>query len=421
MVARSSASPALVKAPAASPLATYAAAIAAWLVLAVEQYRGPGAASFLRALILADVSPVAINVIATGMPGTGKTAMTAAWAAATCGVDAFLPITFSPWTDPAEFLGSMDIDALSRGEYIRSTRGKRPTMTHGAKLALCDELPRGSPATKAAMLPILSDRVTATWDPVTARTIVAGANTRMTSEEDKALVDRFALKVDVDPVESAPDLRAVIGRNVPVDGAKPTAAPLPVLPAGAVDALRAHAATVDMPGEVLDAIVALAIALRLPVPSGGSYPYVSPRRWVIATRLLQASAALRGADHVDWCDLASVLPMVLDDGAESRPALKTAIEACVPKWVRAVADVEASCAVAVERAYRCGDGVPRKGEADAHVGVNTELNNLAASVKSYGADVTARVDAVVERTRDACTDAYNRGLTSQQARTKAAR
>jgi len=394
-----------------------ASPLRAWLTSAESQYlqRGP----VLRALALAMICARPINVLLVGPPGTAKTAISHAFASA-CGAR-FLARTLSPWTDAAELLGPVDLAALQRGELQRATSITRPTLLD-ADMVLTDELPRASPGIRAMMLSALSDRRTPSDDPVPAHVIVAGANTRLTSEEDRALVDRFALRVEVPRLMSAPDLRAVLTREVTVNGAPQTSAALPALPVGLVAALRAHSATVDLPGDVADALTSLALALRQPAPSGASYPDVSERRWVLTTRVLQASATLSDRSTVEWSDLTSTLPMILDDGPESRAAVANAITACVPRYVRALDDLDAAITTATERARRVGGVVDiRPGEADEHAKRAETFDALLSALRPYGASVIAQAEDRIERGNDAIDAAYVDGANAYNAARKARR
>ena len=394
----------------------------AWETTARAQYRGPGLAAALRSLILATICPVPVNVLWLGPPGVAKTALVRAWSRA-CGLSALMRC-LSPYTREDELLGAVDVAALASGVVSRVIDPARPSLLT-AEIVLADELSRSVSGTRALMLSALSDRVTPTYDPVPAHVIVAAANSRLTSEEDRALVDRFLFRVEVPRLTAADDVHAVIWRRCSVAGAAPTAAPLAPLAPSTITALRAAAAAVDVPAPVAAAVDSLVLALRQPPPSGGAaYPDVSERRWELISQALLASAALDGRTAVDWPDLAAVIPMAIDDGPESRPAIRAAVDAAVPAWVRALSDLESACTAAVERARRVGGGgtAPgveplRPGDADAHATLDRDLDALVAALKPHGAAVLARAEARAERCRDDALDAY----TTAQADARAAR
>ncbi len=396
-----------------------AALVRAWEVSAVGQYRGPGMRDMIRAILLGSLCRVPINVMARGLPGTAKTAVAVEWFR--CTSQRALDLTLSPWTEAAELLGPVDIAELSAGRFVRAASPNQPTLLDAIGVIL-DELPRAVGGIQSLCLRPLAERRLPSGEYIPAHLIIATANTRMTSEDQRALVDRFGLTVSIPRLMNFDDLRHVMHRRVPVAGVAPTAAPLPMLPPGLIAALRAQTAAVDHPAEIADAKTRLALILRQPAPSGASYPDVSERRWELASHLLCASATLDGRSSVDWQDLTAVLPMVLDDGDDSRPVIRAAIDAAVPKWVRALSDLDAACVAAVERARRVGGVVDAsKGEGDAHTRVEEEFDALLAPLRPYGADIVARADARIDTARLSVAAAYSDGAATYAAARKARR
>lgn len=405
--------------PAASAaIASIVAAISVWLDAALTQYRGAGARAFFRAALLANVSVRPINVSMLGPPGTAKTAMGTAFANAFGG--SFGSRTLSPWTERAELLGQVDLKALQDGRLEYTHDPAHPDLVT-ADTFLADEWPRSTGGIRALLLSVLADRMTPTGDRVKAHAIFAAANTRLTSEDDQAANDRYALRIEVPRLDNEDDVSVVCFREVPVEDEHgkihaPTIAPLPSVPPGAIGELRKHAATVYFPRDIHRALTAFILALRQPPPGGVAFPDVSERRWILATRLLQASAALRGADAVDWIDLTETLPMVYDEGEASRAVVNAALLSSIPKWVGALRDLDALCVNAVERAYRVESGDPRKGEGDLHAKRDAELDQALATLSPFGADVVKRGEARIERARDEIDDAIERGIKDRKAR-----
>jgi MoxR-like ATPase len=399
-------------APAVPSVAAYAAALRAWHVAATTVYpqRGP----VLRCLALALVCPVPVAVLLIGPPGTAKTTLPRVVGVA-LGLARVLIRTLSAWTDDAALLGPVDVAALASGTLRRVVGGPQPYLTD-ADLVVLDELPRAGRGVRDLCLSALADRVTPDGDAVPAHVIVATANTRLVDEDDRALVDRFALRVAVDRVTGT-DLRAVIGRSVPVDGVAPTAAPLPLVPSGAVAALRAHAATVTMPGEVLSALHACAEALRTSPAPGQRHPDVSERRWILATRLLQASAALDGRDAVAWSDLDTTLPFVLDDGEDCAVAIRHAVASSIPAWVSALADLRRACdaAVALARAIEVDRAPVAAVQSQAHDAREATLQALAAALAEHGPDALAQGNALVADALDAADAHVAAGLLARKS------
>ncbi len=401
-------------------VAALVASIAAWLDAAHAQYRGEGARSFIRAMLLALVSPMPVNVSVLGPPGTAKTAMATAIFLAFGKV--FGARTASPWSTDAEFLGQPDIAALTAGRLERAHDPSHPDLLTAEGGFLVDEWPRSTGGIRAMLLSVLADRITPTGDKVPAHVIAATANTRLTSEDDQAANDRFALRVEMPRLVNADDLGAVMSRKSRIrraDGTvrAPTVAALPAIPPDAVDTLRAFASdVVCFPQEIHDALVAFALALRGPAPADASYPDVSERRWIIAYSLLASSAALRGSEDVDWTDVLDVLPMVYDEGETNRATVAAALSTSIPGWVSALRDLDAVCVNAAARAFRVASGEPRKGEGDQHAKRHTEMRDTLKAFTAYGKDVEAKALARAERARAEIDDATMRGAEALEAR-----
>lgn len=370
-------------------------------------------ADVIRVLLLAFVCPVPVNALLVGPPGTAKTAIIRAVSRA-FGVG-LLARTLSRWTDDAAFRGPPDLAALAAGRLARCDSGYLTDPAIGA--VFCDELHRSGAGIRALLLPVMADRVTDDEVPVPAHTFIAATNMRLVDEDDLAMVDRFALRVEV-PRVSGDDLRDVIGIDVPVSGRAPTRAPLPVLPADTLDTLRTAAANVDVPADVLKAVHAVAEGLRTSPPAGQRHPDVSERRWIIATRVLQASAALDGRASVSFDDLLRTLPFVLDDGPDTRAAIHSAITSAVPAWIAALADVERACAdaLALARKIELAASPVSAQQSQAHAARETTLTALRDSMQEHGPDAHAAASRVVLATLDQIDDVIAEGLRARRAR-----
>jgi MoxR-like ATPase len=372
----------------------------------------PGRAQAIRALLLADVCPVPINVLFLGPPGTAKTTVARTYAKAVG--HGFGARTLNAWTEDASLLGAVDIAALQQGTLTRKPVSGLLTTS---SMYLLDELPRAGRGVKDLALSALAERLTPDGTPVPAHVVVATANTRLVDEEDHALADRFPLRVPVLPTSGA-DLRRVLTRSVSVDGARQAHPAMPSVDPRVLQGLRDRAAEVDMPGVVADALVTLAETLRLAAPQGQRHPYVSERRWVIATRLLQASAVLHDRDAVTFQDMLEVLPMVLDDGEDTRAAISAALSSSIPAWVSALDDVRKACAAAVSLATLIEvDRAPvSPAQAQAHAGRDGVLSALADAMREHGAAAHAEAKGLVSQALDACDDAVAAGLKASKAR-----
>jgi hypothetical protein len=158
--------------------------------------------------------------------------------------------------------------------------------------------------------------------------------------------------------------------------------------------------------------------LRRPAASGQQHPDVSERRWILATDLLHASAVLDDRDVVTFDDVLSTLPFVLDDGEESRAAVKNAITSSIPPYVGALADLRAACSAAVSlaRAIEVERTPVSPATSQQHQQRDASLRALADAMSEHGTDAHAQAKTLVDAALDACDDAVTEGVTARRRR-----
>lgn len=104
------------------------------------------------------------------------------------------------FTEPAEVMGPVDINALRDGRYLRRIEGKLPT----AKLVFLDEIFKSNSAILNALLTVINERKfyqDGQAQPVALKILLAATNAIPQNVELSALKDRFCLKALCNPVQ----------------------------------------------------------------------------------------------------------------------------------------------------------------------------------------------------------------------------
>ncbi|RME04205.1 MAG: MoxR family ATPase [Planctomycetota bacterium] len=135
-------------------------------------------------------------LLLVGGPGTAKSDLVIKFSQA-LGLreEDYFEYMLTPFTDPSEILGTIDLQQLKQGKYIRQTKGKLPT----AKVAFLDEIFKSNSAILNILLSILNERkFYQNGQPVRVnlKMLFAASNDIPESEELSALKDRFTLKVE---------------------------------------------------------------------------------------------------------------------------------------------------------------------------------------------------------------------------------
>lgn len=238
------------------------------------------------------------HVLLIGPPGTGKSAVVQALAAA---FDArSFEYLIGRFTEPSELFGGLDLNALKDGQVKPVTAGMLPE----AEIAFLDEIFLGSTAILNSLLKILNERTYRRGQfgmRTPLITCVAASNALPTDPSLAAFADRFLATMFVEPVE---DEQLVALFRAGWEAAAPQAV-LPPLEKTMVEALQAAALAIDLePIHPIYAHVVRKIRLTGAV--------LSDRKIVKAQKLIAAAAVLRGAAAAGPEDLWPITFLVQD-------------------------------------------------------------------------------------------------------------
>ncbi len=137
------------------------------------------------------------HTLLLGPPGTGKSELVARFTEA---IDApFFGYLCTRFTEPSELFGPLDVEAFQGGRYHIRTEGMLPAATVG----FLDEVFQGSSAILNTLLTLVHERVFhngAERQRVPLITLVGASNELPSDDTLRAFSDRFALRVQLDPV-----------------------------------------------------------------------------------------------------------------------------------------------------------------------------------------------------------------------------
>jgi len=247
------------------------------------------------------------HVLLEGVPGTAKTLLARAFAAA-LGIG-FGRVQFTPDLMPGDVVGTNIFDFRSNAFVL--TKG--PIFTD---VLLADEINRTPPKTQAALLQAMQERAV-TIDGVThplGRGFIVLATQNPIEQEGtyplpEAQLDRFLFKVPVGypSRDEEREMVRVHGHRT----ATPSLAELGVTPVASLEVLtrmRATVAAIRLSDDVVDYVVDLVRATRArPQLLCGA----SPRSASMLATAARAHAALQGRDFVIPDDVKTLAPAVL--------------------------------------------------------------------------------------------------------------
>lgn len=238
-----------------------------------------------RETLVADLYTAAVageHVVVVGPPGTAKSALVRAFAGT---LDAtYFEYLLSPYTEPNEIYGSLDMEAFKSGVYRRVVDGLLPT----AQIAFLDEAFKANSAILNSMLALLNERLYhngGTAMAVPLQTAVLASN-ELPQHENNPFWDRCLVRHVVLPLQHNHNRLAMLS------GALPAAPAAGLATMQDVQDLRETAASLP----VSQALVAQLIEVFTKLASQGIV--VSDRRQVQCIGYLRAVAALDGADEV---------------------------------------------------------------------------------------------------------------------------
>lgn len=138
------------------------------------------------------------TMLMLGPPGTAKSQICRAIAGHIQGANYFEWL-LTKFTTPEEIFGTLDLNALKEGRFIRKVEGKLPT----AHIAFIDEIFKASSAILNSLLTIINERIyhnNSVPMKVSLITLYSASNELPEDDSLKALYDRLIIRKIVEPI-----------------------------------------------------------------------------------------------------------------------------------------------------------------------------------------------------------------------------
>ncbi len=273
---------------------------------------------------LYDAAIAGLNIFLYGPPGTAKSALIRAFSSQ---IDAkYYEYLLTRFTEPNEIFGPVDLTTYKSGRYQRVVTDQFPE----AEVAFLDEIFKANSAILNSLLLALNERVYQNPSPMPIPLHMCAAASNEIPEDSSlnALLDRFQIRVKVDPIKEVSNRETLLFGKLP----PPT---VQVITLGELKTLRDKAKTLSFTTSAITDMRNVWNELK------GKNIVVSDRRWVQAALYLQAHAARNNAPAVD-SEHIGALKHVLWTRPEEIVVVEQIVTQYVAQWLQQVRHINKS-------------------------------------------------------------------------------